>query len=518
MRLQPVFFLDLQTTGAKPGEAFILEMAFLDMHGNAHSFLVELPLDVELPRRIQLVTGITEKDMAESIPFPTVMKKLKEFIPKDSVAIIHFAQFERPFLNAAFEALKEEVPFSIICTNEIAKRLYPNLPSRGIKAMAGFFGHDSGEFKRSLCHVEATKTIWTKLLPELENLGLNNFEEFKLWLEKTPKAKKTKYEYPLPKEIRLALPDEPGVYRMLNSDRKVLYVGKATSLHSRVNSYFRGQKGRDSFKLEMLAQVVDLEVTVCETPLHAALLETDEIKRINPYYNIALKTGHRSLVFFDRNFTSFSATPDEIHSIGPFSSIMVFESMLTLSLWLKSGEELPPTTMFYEEMPAELIKDGFKLFCERHGHNQSTFKSMRSLIAQGLIWFNQREPENDSEIEHEESVEVLLSVEEIVEELSAEDIADKFERHFARVGEAYYRSKKMLKMMNADLMIKKTGKSKKKSVLKIRNGQISQDGSPSLSLDDVWNHHAIETYDRLTILLTEMAKVKSVISSASLHL
>lgn len=74
----------------------------------------------------------------------------------------------------------------------------------------------------------------------------------------------------------------------------------------------------------------------------------------------------------------------------------------------------------------------------------------------------------------------------------------------------------MLKIMNADLTNKKTGK--KKSILKIRNGQICQEGSPSLSLTDVWNKHAIETYDRLTILLTELAKVKSVISSASEHL
>lgn len=509
MRSQPVFFLDLQTTGAKPGDAFILEIAFSNMEGDAESFLVELPPEVELPRRIQMVTGITEEDMTKSVPFPTVMQKLKDFIPDGSVAVIHFAQFEKPFLNAAFEAIKEELPFSIICTNEIAKRLYPNLPSRGIKAMAGFFGHDSGEFKRSLCHVEATKTIWTKLIPELENLGLNNIEDFQQWLEKTPKAKKTKYEYPLPKEIRLALPDEPGVYRMLNADRKVLYVGKATSLHSRVNSYFRGQKGRDSFKLEMLAQVVDLDVTVCDTPLHAALLETDEIKRLNPYYNIALKTGHRSLVFYDRSFTSMSSTPDDIHHIGPFSSALVFESMLTLNTWLNSDIDLPPETMFYEEMPGELIKDGYKLFCERYNFDPSLFKSMRSLIAQGLIWYHQQEPAE--ELEEVESEEEIL--EEIELELTAEDIADKFERHFIRVGEAYYRSKKMQKMMNADLTIKKPGKGKKKSILKIRNGQICEDGSPSLSLNDVWNHHAIETYDRLTILLTELSKVKSVISS-----
>jgi hypothetical protein len=54
---------------------------------------------------------------------------------------------------------------------------------------------------------------------------------------------------------RLEFPNRPGVYRMLSQSGQVLYVGKATSLKSRVNSYFRGQKGRDRKKLEMLAQV-----------------------------------------------------------------------------------------------------------------------------------------------------------------------------------------------------------------------------------------------------------------------
>ncbi len=247
--------------------------------------------------------------MAEAKSLEEVFLSLKKFIQThlgaEVLAVIHFAQFERPFLLDAYQRLQEQMPFSIICTHEIAKRLLPNLPTRGIKGLAGYFGCPSGEFKRATGHVQATQVIWQGLTVALEEKGIYSYADLLNWLQETPKVARSKYEYPLPKEKRLALPKEPGIYRMMSRWGEVLYVGKATSLHDRVNSYFRGQKNRDTRKLEMLTQVWDLQVTTVGSPLEAALLETDEIKRLDPPYNVSLKVGHRELAFFNRDFTSF---------------------------------------------------------------------------------------------------------------------------------------------------------------------------------------------------------------------
>lgn len=81
------------------------------------------------------------------------------------------------------------------------------------------------------------------------------------------------------------LPDNPGVYIFFNSDKEVIYVGKATSLKSRVRSYFAGKKSPRPIE-EMIHEVVNLETENTDSALEAAILEGIYIKKFRPKYNI----------------------------------------------------------------------------------------------------------------------------------------------------------------------------------------------------------------------------------------
>src|SRR5262249_61911102 len=78
--------------------------------------------------------------------------------------VIHFARFEQPFLRILAGG---EPPLDIVCTHDIARRLFPELPRRSLRALAGYLGRGVGALRRSADHVEATAFLWQELVHPL---------------------------------------------------------------------------------------------------------------------------------------------------------------------------------------------------------------------------------------------------------------------------------------------------------------------------------------------------------------
>ncbi len=84
------------------------------------------------------------------------------------------------------------------------------------------------------------------------------------------------------------LPDDPGVYIMLDSDGTVIYVGKARNLKNRVRQYFHASVKTEKV-MAMVANISDFNYVITKTEIDALALENNLIKKYKPKYNILLK-------------------------------------------------------------------------------------------------------------------------------------------------------------------------------------------------------------------------------------
>ncbi len=87
-----------------------------------------------------------------------------------------------------------------------------------------------------------------------------------------------------------ALPVQPGVYLFKDGKGRVVYVGKAKSLRSRVRSYFQAGGSDSRFFIPILQRSVgDLETIVTANEKEATILENTLIKQFAPRYNVKLR-------------------------------------------------------------------------------------------------------------------------------------------------------------------------------------------------------------------------------------
>ena len=85
------------------------------------------------------------------------------------------------------------------------------------------------------------------------------------------------------------LPNKPGIYRFYDKHRKLLYIGKAKNLSSRVKSYFTKSADLSPAKQLMVKKIKHIEFTIVNNEKEALLLEANLIKKYQPKYNIELK-------------------------------------------------------------------------------------------------------------------------------------------------------------------------------------------------------------------------------------
>src|SRR3989344_8267742 len=126
----------------------------------------------------------------------------------------------------------------------------------------------------------------------------------------------------LQEKVRRA-PQKPGVYFFLDKNRKILYIGKATNLRNRLQSYFRKNLELEATKRTMLKKVIGCRVQVTNSDIEALILEAHLIKKYRPPHNVLLRDDKNYFFVgftretFPRIFLTHQHPPPNPYTLNP---------------------------------------------------------------------------------------------------------------------------------------------------------------------------------------------------------
>lgn len=270
--------LDIETTGGKYNEEGITEIAIYRFDGlkivDQFSSLVNPEREIQ-PFVVNL-TGITSAMLTSAPKFFEVAKRIIE-ITDGCTLVAHNAQFDNRILTTEFDRLGYPFEKESLCTVELAQKLIPDMPSYSLGKLVRSLGIPISDRHRAQGDAKATVELFKLLLSK--DTGKD------IVIESVRRDPKRQLE---PKLLDLisAAPTSTGVYYMHNTSGSIIYIGKSKNIQKRITQHFTGDS-RKSKKIQLQVASVTYETTGSE--LIALLKESEEIKRIKPIYNRALR-------------------------------------------------------------------------------------------------------------------------------------------------------------------------------------------------------------------------------------
>jgi DNA polymerase-3 subunit epsilon len=548
-----ILALDCQTTGANPDKGHLLEIGWVKARASTleqpedlqpQAYLAKLPAADEIPRTVARITGIGADDLKAATDQKMIWQELVRVSQdvaagnpnKTCPAVIHFARFEEPFLRDLHQKYQSAgtFPYQVICTHEIARRLLPDLPRRGLRAIAGFFGHAMPEYRRSADHALATVIIWKNLIALLKSeANISTLDQLLKWMASSAPAVRSRRSYPMDPELRRSLPDQPGVYRMLRANGNALYIGKAKSLKKRVSSYFRQSGSPGEHILEMLTQAYHLDFTETGSALEAAILETDEIKRQSPPYNVALRARQRHLVFCSRDLQHFARETNEDHPIGPLPSGNLNSALKAFAILINTKaatnpagfEEIADTLLGIssEYVPErDCLREGVEIFRQRHQGVLQQGDPIRILTGLGARLWREHLERLELEANTEADVDATEApkTEDDRQVWTPDDVAHLIESVMRRAAHLIRRSRWFCMLSEASLAwASAAAEDHDKILLSLKKGVVVQRGKLGVgektpvpvgyTTPTDLRRQSIDlmTYDRLRVLTTELRRL-----------
>lgn len=306
--------VDLETTGLRPGRAFICEIGAVRIEGLVSTGTFQTLVDpgVPLPPVVASLTGLEDRELAGA---PTAAWAVQRFLDfaGDAVFVAHNARFDLGFIDREVELVEgRRLSAPVVDTVGLARRLLAGRVARAsLASLSHFFGTSATPCHRALPDAEATAEILLGLIGLAQERGARTVAD--LCRLAAPRARRV-YDK---RSLAHGAPSRPGVYLFLGKGDQPLYVGRARDLRARLRSYFRSDRQRPAVEAA-LAAVERIEWRVLGSELEAALEELRLIRELRPPANARNARPDR-YVYLARRGERIVVTQSQ-GSLGPIRS------------------------------------------------------------------------------------------------------------------------------------------------------------------------------------------------------
>ncbi|HVG42333.1 MAG TPA: exonuclease domain-containing protein, partial [Chitinophagaceae bacterium] len=219
-------------------------------------------------------------DMVQDAPrFSEVAEKVFKLL-EGKIFVAHNVNFDYSFIKNHLQFYGFTLNAKKLCTVRLSRQIFPGYPSYSLGNLCQSLGIDLENRHRAAGDSAATVTLF-RLLLQNDNAGAIDIS-----------LKRNSKEQALPPNVPKLhfekLPSTPGVYYFHDVKGKIVYVGKAKNIRSRVNSHFSNNSDSKQ-KQNFVRHVYGISFQSTATELMAAILESTEIKRLWPSFNSSQK-------------------------------------------------------------------------------------------------------------------------------------------------------------------------------------------------------------------------------------
>ncbi len=273
--------VDIETTGGYAENHRVTEIAIYHHDGMqiTDHFHTLINPGRKIPYFITGLTGITSQMVQEAPAFEDMAKEIHHWL-KDRVFVAHNAHFDYSFLKKEFDEAGISWSTKKLCTVRLSRKIIPGLDSYGLGRLAESLGIKIPDRHRAGGDAQATAKIFDILLKRDQD-GV---------IAKALKRNSGETILPpnLPKAEFDKLPAKAGVYYFHDARGTVIYVGKAINIKKRIAGHFTGE-AREWNRSNIRNEIHHISYELTGNELIALILESQEIRRLWPKYNLAQK-------------------------------------------------------------------------------------------------------------------------------------------------------------------------------------------------------------------------------------